>query len=984
MDRSWLMADRRTKEFERGVDELLLFAFENGCDENKISCPCLKCAHSKSWRAQTVRCHLFQNGIDQTYTHWIWHGELNTESKSPAEDTASSESVDQIPMKPENDDIDDDISFDSADAFNHVQSEHEPLYPGCEGFTKMKALVKLYNLKAKHQVSDGCFSELLLLVGSMLPEGNTFPSSFSEAKKSLCALGMEYEKIHVCPNDCLLYRGEKDEDETRCRVCQASRWKLNKKGEELEGVPTKVLWYFPLIPRLRTLFSSAQTAKDLTWHDTERINDGKLRHPADSKTWKEVDSKWPEFSSDSRNLRLALSSDGFNPFYSTNIDYSCWPVLMSIYNLPPWLCMKRKYIMLCLLISGPQEPGNDIDVFLQPLIEDLQNLWTGKQVYDAYKREYFLLRGILLWTISDNPAYGNLSGNIVKGYNACPVCVDGTKATRLANYRKCVVMRHRRWLPRAHPYRRKKEDFDNTVEKGTAPIPLTGEEVLERTKHLKGHVFGKTQRQPRFKKGDVRPIFKKVSIFFELEYWKFLPVRHVLDVMHIEKNICEALLGTMLNIPKKTKDKESVRLDMAEMGIRTELRPKTPGKKEKLPMASWNLTHSEKKVVCSSFLGMKLPDGFCSNIRSLVSMETLRLTGMKSHDCHMILHHLLPIAIRSSLQKQTFKGYIRNRARAEGCIAEAYVAEEAVECLVNHEEATVGLPKNGRHRKDAFCRPLSGASVITPSDNDLHLAHLCVLQNTAAVGPYFNEHMSFLMTKYPANENNEMWLKNKQNETFPEWFRAKIASDLLDEKEISQEIRWLADGPNKDVPTYNGYKMDGITFSTKARDDTRNVQCSGVCVQADTMVVQGKDQIVEHASPTFYGVIIGIWELDYNNFRIPIFRCNGIDMNRGTKVDDLGYTLVNLNKLGFFNDPFVLAKHIKQVCYIDDPLDKLWSVVLKLPEKNYYEDNDEENEGSVEVELENECFVPNFPDVDLDEEDTTSYMRDVDELIQLS
>jgi hypothetical protein len=84
------------------------------------------------------------------------------------------------------------------------------------------------------------------------------------------------------------------------------------------------------------------------------------------------------------------------------------------------------------------------------------------------------------------------------------------------------------------------------------------------------------------KTGDDRPIWKKISIFFELEYWKFLPVRHVLDVMHIEKNICEALLGTLLNIPKKTKDKESVRLDMAKMGIRTELRPKTPGKKRKV------------------------------------------------------------------------------------------------------------------------------------------------------------------------------------------------------------------------------------------------------------------------------------------------------------------------------------------------------------------------------------------------------------------
>ena len=98
---------------------------------------------------------------------------------------------------------------------------------------------------------------------------------------------------------------------------------------------------------------------------------------------------------------------------------------------------------------------------------------------------------------------------------------------------------------------------------------------------------------------------------------------------------------------------------MAAMGIRTELRPTIPGEKEKLPLASWNLTHKEKKVVCSSFLGMKLSDGFCSNIRSLVSMETLRLTGIKSHDCHTILHHLLSIVIQSSLQKQVRDTIIR-------------------------------------------------------------------------------------------------------------------------------------------------------------------------------------------------------------------------------------------------------------------------------------------------------------------------------------
>ncbi|KAK1401156.1 hypothetical protein POM88_000761 [Heracleum sosnowskyi] len=121
MDKSWMNADRRTKEFQRGVDGLLMFALENGQDGNKISCPCLKCAHSKSWKARIVRGHLFQNGIDQSYTCWIWHGEVSTgESQHAAEDTSSSsQSVDQNPMKTENagdtDDNADDVSLDSSD-----------------------------------------------------------------------------------------------------------------------------------------------------------------------------------------------------------------------------------------------------------------------------------------------------------------------------------------------------------------------------------------------------------------------------------------------------------------------------------------------------------------------------------------------------------------------------------------------------------------------------------------------------------------------------------------------------------------------------------------------------------------------------------------------------------------------------------------------------------------------------------------------------
>ncbi|CAL2238045.1 unnamed protein product [Prunus armeniaca] len=140
-----------------------------------------------------------------------------------------------------------------------------------------------------------------------------------------------------------------------------------------------------------------------------------MSYPADSPSWKLIDDKWPEFGNEPRNLRLALSSDGFNPHSSLSTRYSCWLVILVTYNLPPWLCMKRKFMILTLLISGPKQPGNDIDIYLEPLIDDLKSLWDGiKGVYDAHIEEYFTLRAALLWTINDFPAYGNFSGCIVK------------------------------------------------------------------------------------------------------------------------------------------------------------------------------------------------------------------------------------------------------------------------------------------------------------------------------------------------------------------------------------------------------------------------------------------------------------------------------------------------------------------------------------------------------------------------------------------
>ncbi|PRQ55192.1 hypothetical protein RchiOBHm_Chr1g0321891 [Rosa chinensis] len=96
------------------------------------------------------------------------------------------------------------------------------------------------------------------------------------------------------------------------------------------------------------------------------------------------------------------------------------------------------------------------------------------------------------------------------------------------------------------------------------------------------------------------------------------------------------------------------------MGIRQQLHPNLDGpKKKRLPLASWNLTVDEKKCMCGSFHGMKVPENYCSNISSLVSMDDLRLTGLKSHDCHALMQQLLPIAIRGVLEKPVRVAVIR-------------------------------------------------------------------------------------------------------------------------------------------------------------------------------------------------------------------------------------------------------------------------------------------------------------------------------------
>ncbi|KAI5347609.1 hypothetical protein L3X38_000496 [Prunus dulcis] len=929
MDKSWMHSDRRSKAYEFGVEAFLNFAVENLLTTTHIRCPCVKCVNLKLFGVGIIRDHVYFNGIDQSYKNWTFHGEPWEATTNASRNVEEDDGHSRYSFVSEEIDMDDndfgDFGSDPYEFANVIGDGDQPVYPGCRKYTKLLALVKLYNLKAKHGMSDVCFTELLILQGDLLPEGNTIPTSMYEAKKTLCALGLSYEKMHACPNDCILYRKEY-EDSTNCPTCGISRWKEGKDSILKEGVPAKVVWYFPPIPRFKRMFQSHETAKSLTWHASRKSIDGQMSHPADSPSWKLLDDKWPEF-----------------------------------------------------------------DVYLEPLIDDLKSLWVGiRGVYDAHNGEYFTLRAALMWTINDFPAYGNLSGCVVKGYKACPICGDDTPSHRLKNGHKICYIGHRKWLPINHPYRRQRAAFNGKPEYGIPPEPLTGEEVLHMVEN-----------------GD-RVCWKRKSIFFDLEYWKYLPVRHALDVMHIEKNVCDSIIGTLLEIPGKNKDGIAARLDLLNMGVKTDLQPEYGERRTRLPPGPWNLSRAEKREVCNSFYGMKVPEGYSSNIKNLVSLQDSRLLGLKSHDCHTLMQQLLPVAIRSVLEKSARYAITRlcfffNAICAKTvdvskldkleedvvvtlCLLEKYFPPSFFDIMVHlvvHLVREVRLcgPVYFRwmYPFERYMKVLKGWSAFKPKDGSfkaiirlhssvvdqdlLNQAHLYVLENTEEVLPYIEQHMIHIRTAYPKFRKRTKWLQDKHNSTFIQWLRFKVQSELEEDNHgVSENLRWLAAGPNMAVPLYRSYLIKGIKFNIKAQDDVRTTQNSGVYLLAHTMqVASAKDKNPILSNMGFYGVIQEIWDLDYQKFTIPVFRCDWIDSS-GLVVDELGFTLVDLSKIGHRNDQFVLASQVKQIFFVDDPMHRGWSVVLSMPNREYNDVIGDEVLGDVIIEC--EPFTRGMPNVD--------------------
>nr|GEV77204.1 hypothetical protein [Tanacetum cinerariifolium] len=666
--------------------------------------------------------------------------------------------------------------------FELYASVNEELYPGYDYVTRLDFMAKFTYFKVKGKLTDSIFNEKLKFFQNVIPttKGYKLPPSYYAIKKTFKMIGLGYESIHACVNDCFLFRGKYHKDKQFCPVCNTSIWKdSNTPGKK---VPEKVLHYFLIIPRLQLLYKSSHTAKEMTWHATGKCTEpGKMQHPVDGgRAWKNFDTKYPDFAKELRNIRLGLAIDG-------------------------------------------------------------------------------------------KPTYAG----------------------------------HRRFLKKPYKWRRS-HDFNGEIEDGDPPRKFDRDSIMAQLTRLPTHVKGKHSMYGGVKikcSVLVELNWTKRSIFYELKYWSFLTLKHNLDVMHIKNNVLESILNTLL-MNDKSKDTTKARQDLKRLGIRSGLwLGQNKNEKCTKPRAAYSFTPGDRKKFCQFIKGAKLPGGFGSNFKHKVTDNDTNITGLKSHDCHIMMQCLLPYGLQQYLPADIAKpiielclifkqicsqslmeddvlkahnmvvdimrnieliyppgffdimihlvihlplealdggpirlrwmypferftkkpkNYVRNKAKPKVSIAEGYVAEEAL-TFSSHYFQDVTTKFNRLDR------------------NELKKVIWYVLQNSPEIDTYRFKFKS----QFP---NKDM------KEEFLGWFGSQIRQRHVDKDpgvSASTELFALACGPTPNPISVNSCLVIGVRFVVHGRDEHRTTQNSSICspgeegeMYYDIIVIYEDDDII--------------------------------------------------------------------------------------------------------------------------------------------
>ncbi|GJY15902.1 putative reverse transcriptase domain, ribonuclease H-like domain, aspartic peptidase domain protein [Tanacetum coccineum] len=242
------------------------------------------------------------------------------------------------------------------------------------------------------------------------------------------------------------------------------------------------------------------------------------------------------------------------------------------------------------------------------------------------------------------------------------------------------------------------------------------------------------------------------------------------------------------------------------------------------------------------------------------------------------------------------KGYVRNKAKPEGSIAEGYVAEEAL-TFSSHYFRDVTTKFNRPDRN------------VDPPPSTCR--------------PEIDTYRSQFKSLFP---NKDM------QEEFPDWFGSQIRQRHVDndqdpEVSTTSELFALANGPSWTPISINSCVVDGVRYVVHSRDERRTTQNSGICSP-------GPD------GEMYYGQLQEIIEFKYLLFKVALFRVKWFDTsNKGRKVNKLvlrnNMTQIDCSREAFKDDQYILVTQVKQVFYLEDKTKPHWKVVEHVNHKKF-------------------------------------------------
>jgi hypothetical protein len=305
---------------------------------------------------------------------------------------------------------------------------------------------------------------------------------------------------------------------------------------------------------------------------------------------------------------------------------------------------------------------------------------------------------------------------------------------------------------------------------------------------------------------------------------------------------------------------------------------------------------------------------------------------------HLLVHLveeisiLIPVFLNNMFPFERFMGvlkkYVHNRARPEGSIIKGYGIEEVIEFCADFvpDLKPIGLPQSRHEGRLSGKGTIGKKPKICRDGHSLTQAHYTVLQNSLLVGLYSEEYKNIVRSQNPGQ--SESFVLQLHMATFGDWLQRRLMNDNVDDK----QLYLLATLPSSTTLTFQGYEINTNTFYMVAQDKKSTNQNSGVCFDA----VTGKWR-----TDRYYGYIEEIWELDYGpKFKVSLFRCKWVKMTGGgVKLDEqYEMTTVDLNNLGYLDEPFILAKDVAQVFYVKDITSKPRKRI-KAPHSSFREKN---------------------------------------------